>query len=289
MTSTLPALPAESKPFATISTCRPESAGTTVLGILNVTPDSFSDGGRFLAASSAVAHGLRLHHAGAHIVDVGGESTRPGALRVSGPVERSRVIPVIEELAARGVAVSVDTMRADTAAAATRAGATYINDVSGGCADPKMYAVAAEYGVRLIITHWRDSPRHIARPVEDIVARVLSDLDTATTRALAAGVSRESIIVDPGLGFGKNSDDNWALLADLPQLCSLGYPVLIGASRKRFLGALLREGNHDRSTAERDTATAVISVLAARAGAWGVRVHDVTGTTDALRVAEKLT
>ncbi|OUS88676.1 dihydropteroate synthase [Rhodococcus sp. NCIMB 12038] len=265
-----------------------QPVGTTAVGILNVTSDSFSDGGRFLDRSSAVAHGLRLHRAGAHVVDVGGESTRPGAQRVPEKVERDRVVPVVEALAARGVTVSVDTMRADTAAAAVRAGATYINDVSGGGADPEMFDVAAETGVRLIINHWHsmsDSSR--PRPC-DIVTEVLCDLDAMVSRALAAGVSPESVIVDPGLGFGKSSDDNWALLTHLPRLCALGYPVLIGASRKRFLGALLGEDGQDRPTVGRDTATAVISALAAHRGAWGVRVHDVSGTLDALRVAEKV-
>ncbi|MGV9718231.1 dihydropteroate synthase [Rhodococcus pyridinivorans] len=260
-----------------------------VLGVLNVTPDSFSDGGKYSAHHAAVEQGLRLRRAGATFVDVGGESTRPGAKRVTVEIEKTRVLPIVSALVDAGVPVGIDTLRAETASSAVRVGAAYINDVSGGRADPGMYDVAAESGVPLILGHWRTlagaAPIPAVAPDEDIVSVVLSDLTICIERALAAGVNASSIVVDPGLGFGKTLDENWALLAGHPQLTALGFPVLIGASRKSFLGTLLQDRGGVRSPEGRDIATAVISALAARAGMWGVRVHDVKATVDALRVA----
>jgi dihydropteroate synthase len=261
---------------------------TLVMGVLNVTPDSFSDGGRYLDADAAVAHGLLLRDAGADIIDVGGESTRPGAVRVDAVVEAERILPVIEGLAALGVPVSVDTMRAGTAAAAVESGACIVNDVSGGLADPEMYAVVADLAVPYVAMHWRahsDRMAELAR-YEDVVDEVLAELELRVAAATAAGVDPARIVLDPGLGFAKDADHNWALLHELPRLMDLGFPVLVGASRKRFLGALLAgpEGE-PRSIEGRDAATDAVSAIAAAQGVWGVRVHDVAASGDAVRVA----
>lgn len=269
---------------------------TLVMGVLNVTADSFSDGGRYLAADAAVEHGLRLAADGAGIVDVGGESTRPGAHRVAAPVEAARVVPVIEALVAEGVTVSVDTMRAAVAEAAIAAGASYVNDVSGGRADPAMAEVVAAAGLPWILMHWRPTAdgagdRHFTHRLEeaggyrDVVAEVSGELLGQVDAAVAAGVDPDRLILDPGLGFAKSADHNWALLHALPTLVGLGFPVLIGASRKRFLGSLLASDGVDRAPDERDGATAAISALAAAGGAWGVRVHDVAASRDAVAVA----
>lgn len=262
-----------------------------VMGILNVTSDSFSDGGRYLAPERAITHGIQLHTDGAGIIDVGGESTRPGARRIGAELERSRVLPVITGLVASGITVSVDTMRADVAEAATAAGATYINDVSGGCADPRMYSVAAASGAHLILNHWvtPTSYRHhqTVREYANVVDDVRDHLDNCATKAIAAGVDARSLIIDPGLGFAKSASDNWALLAALPSLVASGTRVLIGASRKRFLGTLLANGATERPVDDRDTATAAISVLAARAEVWGVRVHDPRSSVDALLTTQR--
>lgn len=267
------------------------AAGTVVMGILNVTADSFSDGGRFLDRDAAVARGLELHRLGVGIVDVGGESTRPGATRVDPTVEADRIAPVIEELVAAGIRVSVDTMRARVAAIAIEAGAGIVNDVSGGRADPDMAAVVADAGVPWVLMHWRSARDHVhhgsAEHYDDVVREVREELLVQVDLAVKAGVDPASIIVDPGLGFAKNADHNWALLHALPEFNALGFPVLVGASRKRFLGSLLRaDGGDLRPPGGRETATAVITALAAREGAWGVRVHDAQASLDAIAVVE---
>ena len=259
-----------------------------VVGVLNVTDDSFSDGGRYLDADSAVAHGLAMVAEGAGIVDVGGESTRPGAARVDPRVEASRVVPVVKDLAAQGVTVSIDTMHADVARAALQSGAQIVNDVSGGRADPAMAPLLAEAGVPWVLMHWRsvssDQP-HQAPHYRDVVAEVRTELLASVDDAVAAGVDPSKLVIDPGLGFAKTGQDNWALLQALPDLVATGVPVLLGASRKRFLGTLLAgPDGSPRPPDGRETATAVISALAALHGAWGVRVHDVRASVDALKV-----
>lgn len=259
-----------------------------VVGVLNVTDDSFSDGGRYLDADSAVAHGLAMVAEGAGIIDVGGESTRPGATRIDSRVEASRVVPVVKELAAQGITVSIDTMHADVARAALQSGARIVNDVSGGRADPAMAPLLAEAGVLWVLMHWRsvssDRP-HQALHYHDVVAEVRSELLASVDAAVAAGVDPAKLVIDPGLGFAKTGQHNWALLHALPQLVATGVPVLLGASRKRFLGTLLAgPDGSPRPPDGRETATAVISALAALYGAWGVRVHDVRASVDALKV-----
>lgn len=260
------------------------------MGVLNITDDSFSDGGRYADTARAVEHGLALVAEGAAIVDVGGESTRPGAVRVDPLIEASRVIPVVKELAAQGVTVSIDTTHADVARSALEHGAQLVNDVSGGRADPAMAPLVAEAGVLWVLMHWRRvSPTHPHQVPDyrDVVAQVRADLLAVVDDAVAAGVDPAKLVIDPGLGFAKTGQHNWSLLHALPELVATGYPVLLGASRKRFLGALLagRDGT-PRPPDGRETATAVISVLAALHGAWGVRVHDVRASVDALRVVD---
>ncbi|MFC9788175.1 dihydropteroate synthase [Rhodococcus sp. NPDC127528] len=263
------------------------------MGVVNVTSDSFSDGGRFLDRDAAVAHGLELRRLGVDIVDVGGESTRPGAQRIDAAVEAQRVAPVIADLVAEGITVSVDTMRASVARAAIEAGAAVVNDVSGGRADPAMASVMADAGLPWILMHWRSAGAYVhAGGVEhygDVVAEVSSELLAAVDDAVRAGVDPSRLILDPGLGFAKTAEHNWALLGALPQLNALGFPVLIGASRKRFLGALLADEEGIRPPDGREVATAVISALAARGDAWGVRVHDVRASRDAIAVARAWT
>ncbi|MEV6600509.1 dihydropteroate synthase [Actinoplanes sp. NPDC051346] len=257
------------------------------MGVLNVTPDSFSDGGRFAGLEAAVAHGVALRRAGAGIVDIGGESTRPGAGRVDGPTEIARVLPVIRELAAAGVPLSIDTTRAVVAAAALEAGATMVNDVSGGLADPGMAAVVADAGCPWILMHWRGHSRRMQdlAVYEDVVAEVRDELRQRVDEAVAAGVDPGRLILDPGLGFAKRPEHNWALSAHLDQLISLGHPVLFAASRKTYLGRLLADADGEpRPVDGREAATIATSVLAVAAGAWGVRVHDVRATVDALAV-----
>ncbi|MGV8851762.1 MAG: dihydropteroate synthase [Rhodoglobus sp.] len=254
-----------------------------VVGILNVTPDSFSDGGQFEHVDRAIAQGIQLRNQGADIVDVGGESTRPGAERVPPAKEQARVIPVIETLAAEGLTVSIDTMNAETARAAANAGASIINDVSGGLADPEMYRTAAETDLIYIAMHWRGHSTEMANLAhyDDVVTDVRSELKERLAEMMVWGVNPDRVILDPGLGFAKSARHNWALLARIDELSSLGYPLLIGASRKRFLAKLLPAG---APTTERDLATAVISNIAAQANVWGVRVHDVASTQVALSV-----
>jgi dihydropteroate synthase len=258
-----------------------------VVGVLNVTPDSFSDGGRWDTTEDAVARGRQLIADGAQLVDVGGESTRPGANRVDVPVERGRVLPVITELAAEGILCSIDTTRAAVAAAAIDAGALLVNDVSGGRADPDMARVVSGAEVPWVLMHWRghsDVMQHLAR-YRNVVIDVRDELMGQVDAALAAGVDERALILDPGLGFAKNSAHNWDLIDALPELLDLGLPVLIGASRKRFLGELLRTDDGVlRPPSGRDVATAATSLLAAQAGVWGVRVHEPRPTLDAMLV-----
>ncbi|PRI12610.1 dihydroneopterin aldolase [Leucobacter massiliensis] len=267
------------------------------MGVLNVTPDSFSDGGRYERLEEAVARGAELAAQGAHVIDVGGESTRPGAEPVPVDEEQRRVLGVIEALTAQGIDVSVDTIHAATAEAAVAAGARYINDVSGGTHDPAMLGVAAaaarERGVRFIAGHWRGvpDPAHGRSDYADVVAEVREELAQRARAALAAGIDRSRLVLDPGLGFDKTGAQCWELLARLDELTGLGYPVLIGASRKRMIAdALDGLPAASRATAPgasghpRDLATSVTSALAAGAGAWGVRVHDVAGTVQALAI-----
>ena len=261
---------------------------TLVMGVLNVTPDSFSDGGRYLDADAAVAHGLALRDRGADLIDVGGESTRPGAERVDAALEGERILPVIAGLVAAGVRVSVDTMRAQTAAAAVGAGACVVNDVSGGLADPDMYAAVAELGVPYVAMHWRAHSDRMAllAVYDDVVGEVIGELEERVAAATSAGVDPARIVLDPGLGFAKDADHNWALLQDLPRLLSLGLPVLVGASRKRFLGSLLAsQDGEPRPVEQRDAATDAVTAIASFQGVWGVRVHDVAASGDAVRVA----
>jgi dihydropteroate synthase len=265
-----------------------------VMGIVNVTPDSFSDGGKWLDPAAAVAHGLRLAAEGADIVDVGGESTRPGAQRVDEAEELRRISPVISGLADAGVVVSVDTMRAGVAEVALGAGARMVNDVSGGLADPRMPRLAAEAGVPYVVTHWRGYGRDMQERAvyDDVVREVGAELRRRVDEVIAAGIDPSAVIVDPGIGFAKLQGHNWALLTSLGEIARLGgdtpFPVLVGASRKSFLGSLLREADGEpRPAAERDGATAAVTALAAAAGAWCVRVHAVAANADAVRVAAR--
>ena len=258
-----------------------------VMGVLNVTPDSFSDGGLYTDLDAAVAHGLALTAAGADIVDVGGESTRPGAERVDAEEEIRRVVPAIRALAAAGVAVSVDTTRAAVAEAAVDAGASIVNDVSGGLADPGMAKAVAAAGVPWVLMHWRGPSRDMQALARygDVVADVRRELSRQVDIALTAGVEAENIVLDPGLGFAKTAEHNWTLLARLDELAAVGFPVLVGASRKAFLGRLLAGPDGTPAPVEaRENATVATSVLAAVMGAWGVRVHEVTPTLDAMKV-----
>ncbi len=257
---------------------------TLVMGIVNVTPDSFSDGGRFLDPDVAIAHARSLAVLGADLLDVGGESTRPGAERVAPRIEQQRVLPVVEALASEGLFVSVDTMNASTARAAVAAGARLVNDVSGGLADSEMLAAVAESAADIALGHWRgpSAEMYARAEYDDVVAEVLAELRERVDAAEAAGIPRSRIVVDPGIGFGKRGDQNWAVLRALPRVTDLGCRVLVGTSRKRFLAEAI---GGDADLARRDLATAVTSVLADQAGAWAVRVHDVPTTRDALAVA----
>jgi len=266
----------------------PERARCLVMGVVNVTPDSFSDGGRWFDTSAAIRHGLDLVAEGADIVDVGGESTRPGAARVPLEEEIRRGEPVIRALVAEGVTVSVDTMRAEVAEVAVEAGAALVNDVSGGLADPAMARVVAAAGVPYVVMHWRGHSRDMdSRAIyTDVVTEVREELAKRIDSVLAEGVAEDQIIIDPGLGFAKRAEHNWALLKHLDRLAELGRPILVGASRKRFLSRLLAAPDGTaRPFEDCDVATAAVSALAAAAGAWCVRVHDVRPNADAVRVA----
>ncbi len=266
----------------------PDPGRCVVMGVLNVTPDSFSDGGRYLDHDDAVAHGLRLRAQGADLVDVGGESTRPGAQRVDAPTEIARVVPVLRDLAAHGVPCSVDTTRAAVAEAALEAGAIMVNDVSGGLADPAMAPAMARCRVPWVLMHWRGHSDRMDELAcyQDVVADVRAELVARVNAAVLAGVDPGALVLDPGLGFAKTAAHNWALLGNLHVLTDLGFPVLLGASRKRFLAALLAGADGSpRRADDREIATAAVSALAAAAGVWGVRVHDAAASRDAIAVA----
>jgi dihydropteroate synthase len=269
----------------------PRAERTLVMGVVNVTPDSFSDGGRWFGADAAIKHGLDLVAQGADLVDVGGESTRPGAQRVSEDEELRRIGPVVTELIKAGVPVSIDTMRAAVAEFALDAGAVLVNDVSGGLADPQMPRLVAAAGVSYVVVHWRGHSRDMySRAVyADVVSEVRDELTIRVDAVVAAGVDPGRIVVDPGLGFGKRPEHNWPLLTHLGNLGRLGgrtFPVLVGASRKRFLGLLLAgPDGSPRPFDSSDAATVAISALTATAGAWCVRVHQVPANADAVRIA----
>jgi dihydropteroate synthase len=265
-----------------------------IMGVVNVTPDSFSDGGAWFGTDVAIARGLQLAAQGADIVDVGGESTRPGAQRITAAEELRRVIPVIAGLARDNVPVSVDTMRAEVAQAALDVGARLVNDVSGGLADPDMPRLVGRAGVPYVVMHWRGhSHRMEERAVyADVVAEVCEELRRRVDAVVAEGVDPALVVVDPGLGFAKHPEHNWALLVNLARVSRLGgdgpvFPVLIGASRKRFLGRLLAAPDGTvRPFTGSDDATVAVTALAAAAGAWCARVHEVPANADAVRVAE---
>ncbi|MEO7374537.1 MAG: dihydropteroate synthase [Terrimesophilobacter sp.] len=256
-----------------------------IMGILNVTPDSFSDGGRYTDRDAALQHASDMVAAGADIIDVGGESTRPGAGRLDAAEEQRRAMPIVRELIDRGIPVSIDTMNSGTAQVAVDAGAVLVNDVSGGLADTRMANIIADTGVRYVAMHWRGpSATMEANAVYGNVVRdVRDELRARIDELRNRGVQQGQIVLDPGIGFAKNAKQSWAVLGHLREFETLGYPVLVGASRKSFLGPLLPKG---APTDERDRPTAVISALAAEAGVWGVRVHDVAGTKAALDVWE---
>ncbi|KAK1180248.1 dihydropteroate synthase [Streptomyces sp. NBS 14/10] len=269
----------------------PEWDRCAVMGVVNVTPDSFSDGGQWFDTELAVKHGLDLAAAGADLVDVGGESTRPGAPRVDEAEELRRVVPVVRELAAAGLVVSVDTMRASVAERAVEAGARLVNDVSGGGADPAMVPMVAAAGVPFVVMHWRGQSIDMNNRAVygDVVGEVVAELRTSLERAVAGGVDPERIVIDPGLGFAKDAEHDLALVARLGALRELGRPLLVAASRKRFLGRVLAgDGGSPPRARERDAATAAVSAIAAREGAWAVRVHEVRASADAVRVARAI-
>jgi dihydropteroate synthase len=274
----------------------PSAPRCLVMGVVNVTPDSFSDGGSWLAPDAAIERGISLATAGADIVDVGGESTRPGARRITADEEMRRVMPVLTGLAGAGVCVSVDTMRAEVAERALAAGARMVNDVSGGLADPAMAAVIAAAGVPFVVNHWRghSADMYGKAVYEDVVAEVKTELSLRVDDVVAAGVDPAQIIVDAGLGFAKLAGHNWALIASLPEVGCLGggrppFPLLFAASRKRFIGRLLAGPDGEpRPFTESDDATVALTTLAARAGAWCVRVHEVPANVDAVRVVARV-
>ena len=268
-----------------------------VMGVLNVTPDSFSDGGQFSAEDDALNHARLLIAAGSNIIDIGGESTRPGAERISIEEEQRRVLRVIERIAqepsfiASGAKISIDTMNSQTAKAAVACGAEIINDVSGGLADDNMFAVAAESDAMLVISHWRGFSDRMdtLNEYQDIARDVATELAVRVEVAIAAGVKREKIVIDPGLGFAKDMQQNWKLVARLDELEKLGLPILVGASRKRFIaGTLEPDEAGEVSNSRRDLATAVLTALLLQRKLWGIRVHNVLATTDAIDVVEAL-
>lgn len=259
---------------------------TLIMGVLNVTPDSFSDGGRYFTGDRAVAHGRQLIADGADIVDIGGESTRPGAMRISATEEQDRILPVIAQLAPLGAALSVDTMNASTARVAVGAGARIVNDVSGGLADADMLAAVAGTDATIVLQHWRghSDDMYARAEYDDIVDEVIAELGARVQAAVDAGIPLDRIVVDPGFGFGKQPADNWLLARGLPRIVAHGHTVMIGTSRKRMISEVLPDA---ASEARKDLATAVTSVLAAQAGVWAVRVHDVVSTRIALAVRER--
>ena len=268
-----------------------------IMGVINITPDSFSDGGQFLDTKEAVKHALELVAQGANIIDLGGESTRPGALRVKLEDEQARVLPVIKELAANaefkssGAIISIDTMNAQTAALAVAAGASIVNDVSGGLADEQMFAALKDLNCKFIISHWRGFSETMdsMNNYTSVAIDVAKELTERVVKAQAAGISKDRLVIDPGLGFAKDIAQNWHLVARLDELEKLGLPILVGASRKRFLaGALEPEDAAGVSNQRRDLATAVLTALLLQRKLWGVRVHNVSTTLDAIKVVEAL-
>ena len=267
---------------------------TLVMGIVNVTEDSYSDGGKWLDVDAAINHARELVAQGADMIDVGGESTRPGAVRVEADVEKRRVVPVIKALSELGIRTSVDTMRASVARAAAAAGVDMINDVSGGRADPEMYRAMAEAGVPVCLMHWRTlqegafgSAAGSADHGGDVVRDVHETLERLANNALEAGVRRDNIVLDPGLGFAKTAADNWALLNALPEFIAGEFPILVGASRKRFLREIRADRGLEHSPVDADPATAAVTALSAQAGAWCVRVHEVAVSRDAVDVVAR--
>ncbi len=261
-----------------------------VMGVVNVTPDSFSDGGRFAGTEQAIAHATLLREQGADILDIGGESTRPGATRPLVADELDRVVPVITALAAQGAAVSVDTMRHEVAAAALAAGAVMVNDVSGGLADPRVLDVVADRGAAYVAMHWRAHSAVMQEHASyaDVLVEVRDELARRLDEATAAGIDRSRIVVDPGLGFAKTAAHNWQLLQRLPELEPLGVPILVGSSRKSFLGSLLADADgNPRDVLDREDANVALTTIAAIQGVWGVRVHEVRASMDALRVVSR--
>lgn len=263
---------------------------TRVMGVVNVTPDSFSDGGDWFQHQRAIEHALELTRLGAHIIDVGGESTRPGIERTSAEEEARRVLPVVAALSEADVLISVDTMRAEVARACLERGAHVINDVSGGMADPDMLGVVADAGAAFIAQHWRAHSHEMdaAASYGDVVAEVCGELAERRDAALAAGIDADRLILDPGFGFAKRTEHNWEILRRLDELVGLGQPLLLGVSRKRFLGELLADADGQRPAKERDAATAAVTALVAGRGVWAVRTHDVTLNVDAIKVAEQM-
>jgi len=263
---------------------------TLVMGVLNVTPDSFSDGGRFIDAKIATSHALQMIKDGADIIDIGGESTRPGSDRISAQEELDRVLPVISALVDSGVAISIDTMRAEVARQAIEAGACMVNDVSGGKSDPTILDYVASLNSPYILMHWR-GPSNIMNTLtdyDDVVADVTAEIGKQVDVAVAAGIARERIVIDPGIGFAKTVDQNWPILKHLDVLEGLGLPILMGASRKKFLGELLAVDGVARDSDERESATTAISTLMAARGLWAVRVHDVKSSSDAIAVVDRI-
>ncbi len=286
-TSPLPVLRARKSmtTFASLPTDR-----VVVMGILNCTPDSFSDGGEYNSTETAIAHGLRMYYGGADIIDVGGESTRPGAQDVDEAEEQARILPVIATLAKAGALVSVDTRHASTAALALDAGAGLINDVSGANVHEDMIALIAKRQVPYVLMHSRGDSRHMDSLTQytDVVEDVVAELGEIRERLYAAGVLAENLILDPGIGFSKNADQNWELLANLDSVAAMGNKVLVGTSRKRFLGSLLTSAGKAAAPKERDDATSATTALAGAQGIWGVRVHDVDASLDAAKVAARM-
>ncbi len=263
---------------------------TLVMGVLNVTPDSFSDGGKFAAAETAIAHGKQMYADGADVIDVGGESTRPGAERISVDEELSRVIPVIEKLASNGIPVSIDTMRAQVAQKAVEAGACIINDVSGGKADPDMFKFLTTVELPYIMMHWRGHSTEMMNLTnyQDVVTDVCDELQAQANAAVSAGISISRLVLDPGIGFAKTTEQNWPILAQLDVLQDLGLPLLIGASRKKFLGELLAKDGQPREMDDREAATTALTTLMAAQSVWAVRVHDAKSASDAVKVVSRI-
>jgi dihydropteroate synthase len=269
----------------------PQPGRTLVVGVVNVTPDSFSDGGQWFDPAAAITHGLELLAEGADIIDIGGESTRPGAVRPEVPEELRRVLPVVRELAAVGACVSIDTMRAAVAAPAIAAGARLVNDVSGGKADPGMLALVAESGVPFVCMHWRGHSDDMQSKASyaDVVTEAITELRTQLDAATRVGVAPNKLIIDPGFGFAKTGEHNWQLLQRLEEFDVLERPMLAGVSRKSFLGRLLAGADGSpRPTRERDDATTALTEVLALRRIWGVRVHTVRASRDAIAVAQRL-